>query len=844
MDNFKNNCFIAPFLAGAGKTYKNIDCAVEQANNGERILIAQPTLELIRETVEDQKHRQIHGFGRLDNLDVEQIHSQISAPCQNVAARLIEALKNAGPGKIIFITHATLLNLQFVPKNKRWHLYVDEVPSITEEFRIGLAEHKQEFAEMFDIDNYSGKRVKLCANTKTQEVIENANKDTWWGAKHVQNFARKIANTNWQVFISHDDAQDFKDGKADKLVAHAFLMPKIFENFSTTTILGAALEDSLLYKVWSSTHEGCGVNWKRHPFITPRYDEHSTSDLITFEYFIEQNFSKKKRTKKTGTNEEMPLIEFMKMAVEARFSGVPYYYVANNDVDVKMLTGDRISNVCHGLNSLTHHRNFAILSALNFTPEHERCLVDLFGIDADEIYTAVSLNGAYQIAMRSAFRNPDNTAPIVGVVPDIRMASLLKKKFFPNASCAPIAGDLELIEGKPGRPRIHASDGERKRKARNERVQELLSQLDFLGDEMDKRRQVRKTSIYNIDNKRTWKATNPFVSLYETKFSTDPISQVELTPEDYLDFLRHSYKHVLPNKESNSLISPAMFNPTRSGETKRGKENIEFLSGIWLDNDGGDLSIEEFAKIFPTWEMYVFNSFSSGRTGADGTREKRWRVYIPVTHYLTVTAYEHIVKRLIVQRLSERKFYGSDYCKKKPEAKHHGFDEGKFGPASLFYLPCQSGFGDSFFFEFNKDRRLPLNPYAEILRIFTLEPQAVRHESRAQNDNAPKSTPSTNDKLRKLREHLYERESKSRASMVDKIIDECCSAGQGEGHRELFKCALRLNKLGIGSWDAEMALNDAANRMRSPQERRAEIKGLLKKFQWDNDHGQTANHAR
>lgn len=829
MPNFKNTYFIAPFLAGAGKTYRNIDCAVEQAKNGERILIAQPTLELIKETVKDQKHREIHGYSRLEGIDVEQIHSQNSEPGQNVATRLIAALKEAGPGKIIFITHATLLNLHFVPTNKKWHLYVDEVPSITEEFRISLAEHKKEFSEMFDIENYSGKHVELCSNTRTHEVIKNTNNDAWWGANHIQNFARKIASTNWKVFMSHDDAQNFQNGKSEKLVAHAFLMPRIFEDFDTTTILGAALEDSLLYKVWSSEHEACGVNWKHHPTITPRYEEHSKSHLITFEYFLEQNFSKKKRTKKTNTDDEMPLIEFMKAAVEVRFSGVPYYYVTNNDVNAKPLTGERISNVCHGLNSLTHHRNFAILSALNFTPEHERCLFDLFGIDPDEIYAAVSLNGAYQIAMRSAFRNPDSAAPIVGVVPDIRMASLLKEKFFPNARCAPIAGDLELIAGKPGRPRIHASDGERKRKARNERVQELISQLDFLGDEMDKRRQVRKTSIYNIDNKRTWTAINPFVSLYESKFSTDPMSQVELTPGDYVEFLRHSYDRILATKEGNLLVSPAIFDPNKTKETKRGKENVEFLSGIWLDNDGGDLYIEEFVKIFPTWEMYMFNSFSSGRTGADGKPEKRWRVYIPVTHYMTIDAYEHIVKRLIVQRLSERKFYGQAYFKKHPDAKRHGFDEGKFGPASMFYLPCQSGFGDSFFLEFNQDHRTPLNPYAEISRTHISEEPTTC----AKNDNKEVRIETKGKNLLKLQEHLQESERKSRSVVIQNIVDECCNAGPGEGNKELFKCAARLDRLGIDYLEAQTALYDAANRMRSPSERKAEVRGLLQKFSWN-----------
>ena len=54
--------------------------------------------------------------------------------------------------------------------------------------------------------------------------------------------------------------------------------------------------------------------------------------------------------------------------------------------------------------------------------------------------------------------------------------------------------------------------------------------------------------------------------------------------------------------------------------------------GIWLDNDGGDLTHQEFARLFPRLRMVISNSYSS-------TAEKpRWRVFIPTTIAMPIVA--------------------------------------------------------------------------------------------------------------------------------------------------------------------------------------------------------------
>src|ERR1700692_1849411 len=67
---------------------------------------------------------------------------------------------------------------------------------------------------------------------------------------------------------------------------------------------------------------------------------------------------------------------------------------------------------------------------------------------------------------------------------------------------------------------------------------------------------------------------------------------------------------------------------------------------------------------------------------------------------------------------ANKKYYGKTYTEKNPDAKKHGFDEPKLNtPCALFYMPCQSGFGDSFFLEFVHGKRQFLNPYNVVTNI-------------------------------------------------------------------------------------------------------------------------------
>ena len=124
--------------------------------------------------------------------------------------------------------------------------------------------------------------------------------------------------------------------------------------------------------------------------------------------------------------------------------------------------------------------------------------------------------------------------------------------------------------------------------------------------------------------------------------------------------------------------------------------------GIWLDNDGGDLTHQEFARLFPRLRMVICNSYSST------PEEPRWRVFIPTTVAMPIAAYKAIGQQIM--RTVNRAGYWSrtqlDADPRIKSRKHHGFDMGKLTPAVCFTSPAKPRTRrDSFFIDHNSASR-------------------------------------------------------------------------------------------------------------------------------------------
>jgi hypothetical protein len=272
------------------------------------------------------------------------------------------------------------------------------------------------------------------------------------------------------------------------------------------------------------------------------------------------------------------------------------------------------------------------------------------------------------------------------------------------------------------------------------------------------------------------------------------------TNADFFAFLRDMHQRQVM-KEDAGLWCAATCQGGRS------LANITAIHGVFMDNDGGDLSIDEFAAMFPILQMVICNTASStcART--------KWRVIVPITHAMSLEVHAEIVGQ-IRKSLAACRYYDKHQLKKRAKkglgGKDHGFDPSKFNAAALFYLPAQAAAGPehSFFLEFTGGRRQPINPYQWVDHtIITHRPEPVLEPRPEPVNDAQPPTP-TQDR-------------------VGAAIAEWRNAPVGQGNDAFNQLAWRLAAAGMPASKVEQTLQSEACYARSCEDRRRQIRTVM-----------------
>jgi hypothetical protein len=521
--------------------------------------------------------------------------------------------------------------------------------------------------------------------------------------------------------------------------------------------------------------------------------------------------------------------------------------MGNKDVTDSVFNGRgyRLPNSPHGLNPYQHIHNAVILSALNPPPAHFAFL-DALGFKSTEVKRSGYWQAAYQAAMRISLRNPDDMNCKTVIVMDRATAEWMAA-MFPGCTVAPLGNMGEMpVKGKPGRPRKHDCDADKKRAYRDRFKLELRAALDLVngGDRVKRRsphlvQELRQQmSEFGCGRDQTLTAMGRCDlnaiggTIYASIYHAEPLDFFPLDDiEAFIDGLRFFHSFANESKEMNGLISPSIFDPSLSDETSRGRANIRCIWGIWLDNDGGDLSPDEFARLLPRLRMVMFNSYSCG------ANKNKWRAFIPTTIAMPIAAYTAITDQIM--RTVNRAGYWSrkqlDTNPRIKSRKHHGFDLGKLVPSSLFYLPCQARDpANSFFIEFNGQNRAPLDPYAwaEYAANHARPPEPVEIVEPILPKPVQQPLPETScPKLRSVREMLMddvENASGQIAARRQAAIDKWHSTPSGTGNAAFFQLGVDLRSTGMSMTEIGATLRQEAGHARHPPQRRGQIKGIMR----------------
>lgn len=775
-------------LAGAGKTYAIVRLAHQMVQRrGAKVLIVQPSRLLITRTVRDElrhlvpiRHRVIHGETN-----------------KAVIAEIVRHLNAADDEpELLFITQAAFFALPFFANRDRWTVIFDEVPQVTGFEEFNLPDNHALLFPHLRVEDEDGRYGLVTPRDETgraalARIAKNEGKDDLFAV--LSDFGGRVSSPDWEVHILNKQFAAIEKGTLKRLQAFSILQPSCLDGFKSVVIAGACFKDTLLYRLW----EGGDVHFE--PMALPlRYETHTCGERLTIKYVTEEPWSKAIRD--GAANEACPasVASHVRQRILTEVGEEPFLWMGNTDVPDDFFESEgatRLPNSPHGLNAFQDRHTTVSYSALNPSSSQFAFLASR-GVDCEEVRTALYRQATYQAVMRSSLRNPADENPKRVIVMDRDTALWLAEKF-PGAKVEPLAGEpLAPVRKSPGRRRIHQSDHDRKAAHRRTREQELLVEQGHI----------------NADDLAPHLGS---ISIFASKFDREPIDCLTYDGDDDLVAgLRNLHIRTVSSKEDAGLLSPAFFDPSLSDETARGSANIKHLRGLWLDNDGGHLSHKEFAQLFPSLRVVVFNTHSS-------TPEKpRWRAFIPTTAALSLKVYRLILGQILAD-LNREGFWSAEELQKNAAIRRrqtHGFDMSKLTGASLFYLPSQAAHPHgSFFHDYNGERRAALNPIKWIKRAVRTEKvaPAARQPLFAQRPNRLRAVP-----------------GQSRMDLITAAEQKWTKANQqvGQGHLAFFRLALNLRRAGLDSAELSEKLYDYAVWARHPSERRSEIPAIVRKL--------------
>ncbi|MBD8699265.1 DEAD/DEAH box helicase family protein [Sphingomonas sp. CFBP 13714] len=438
------NFYYQPGPAGSGKTYQLSHWAVEKTLAHEKVLIAQPTKELIRETI-----RAIRAIN--PDIAVKQITGTTTT--SRVTHQIVQHMAAAAPhaGEILIISHDALKRLP-TGMRKFWHLVCDEIPNVLEHIDLYIAKTHRHITDHMDAsqdiaDDLIGLRIgnragleAVQANSSKDQNIGTFNRlvNTLLSGEHLVSITR----TQWTDLLTNPD----HTGNVDFF---AVLLSGFVEGYRTTTFMGANIEQTELYLVWSALLD---VAWTLHPEMGGklRYQSHGNGARLSIGYLFDSRLSKRFLSKDDEEGETV----FTKVTdYVARFwDGVPFLWQANKDAMPGGFEYDaRLPGVSHGLDKAHWKRfhNVALLSALN-RKSAAYGFLSRIGVDEYAAQASLSWQNDYQAMMRCSLRAPEAIAPVRVIVGSKAGAEWLADKF---PGCVVEKMETSIAEpGKSGRP--------------------------------------------------------------------------------------------------------------------------------------------------------------------------------------------------------------------------------------------------------------------------------------------------------------------------------------------------------------------------------------------------------
>lgn len=462
---------------GAGKTYTIINAALELASQGKRVAIAQPTTQLIHQTLADLQRLAPTGIQIRAITHAQEAHGQTLS---QVAAHV---MRPCAQGEILLMSHAAAIHTLTIDawsNASSWHLMFDEVPDVTQTitYKIPMNRHLLESNLLALQGTPSFHKVAGKARSKFEAMRKNTHGDQVWGM--FTKLLDRVHSPHWDTYINIREWNQIAAG--DKQTQHTFytiMRPSLLSGFAQVLIAGANVQDRKLHQLWAAmpdvqfleaTHMRSQL---RHQVCNPNNRTVQVMPLTSAKI--------SRHLRHTQLSDSSSWMDTALTAAQQQLGHAPFLYAVNNadQRTAQTILGDMaqpLPVMAHGLNDYQGVDQALVLFSLNPDPV-ERKLMEELGMDYDAQRADRYLATVLQVCLRCSLRNPHSTKPVTLVVADQDAAEYLRRYVMNVTILDPLLQIEHLMPAtapKPkGRPAKYATDAERmsaRRAATRERM--------------------------------------------------------------------------------------------------------------------------------------------------------------------------------------------------------------------------------------------------------------------------------------------------------------------------------------------------------------------------------------
>lgn len=809
---------------GSGKTHVQISEICRLVNEGESVLYVQPSMKLQEET-----EKSLRALGVRCTVINSQTVSKLQLSSELGESKVGGAIQAAlrAPqsfARCLMITVSSLERLPFFPNKHLWHLFMDEIPQVYSCDEDG----GKTLARLWHVDVLNPKGCHPVRARCKREMLSVAKKlaaSVLAGKKTLKDataLAYRLASEQYDTFtpkLKGDEGEH-----AAGLPTVSLLKPSIVEGYRSILIAGAEVKASPLYRHWSNQ----GVVFEEALDLKARlrFEQPPNGSATTFHYVFDKEFSKTFRDR-----EDLDVVKWMQEAAIKVFGGSGFLYSCNKDTSGLFEGVDKsvavyLPNDSKGSNEYDKYHNSVLICARNLKPVHRKLLMRLLDVDSEFLKTSQHRHEILQQYQRTSARNPDCFIEKHCVVPDYTTAVYLSQRV-PGSHISRV--DLGIDESRIvrplGRPKKH-DDQRAKNIAYRKRNIEMMK-TEFL---ISIDAKVRESGVLDGCDENTLYITfssNPTVRQF---FCCEVlcVESYDLEPhvfksfESFKAWMRKEMAQEYASKEDVPLISPACFVKVNGVSTTKGRDNALFANLLFLDIENGDMSHEQFAKIFKDLSFFAHSSYSCTETSL------RYRICIPTTLALFPSQYAALIGE-IVRRVEAAGFSASRRLLGDNRLAH-GIDPSKRNIENFFRKPCQPREKSATFFRDYKGKgRMPLDVAAWLAQIELARPEP-KPEAPAP---APASAPAEAAPVGRMGSFGERSFDQGRANAA-RAAFQAERMTKGKGNQALFTLGKELALSGLTPSDVQAELLSEAAHMRSPSDRLRQVPGIMK---WLEENG-------